>query len=186
MSSYFDDLNIKQTTPSRRQNRDVDISGFMDMQQPISGSGSIRNFGNQEYLENVMRVANMFTGIRQHVEQDDPDQQRFLDNLISQLLDEAQSNAKGPPPASERFIKTLPKIATSSLNSDEACIICKDNFHESQSPVTKMPCHHYFDRECLLPWLQLHNTCPMCRHAVETEEQVKQEEQDVARDWMYG
>jgi hypothetical protein len=52
-----DDLNIKQTTPSRRQNRDVDISGFMDMQQPISGSGSIRNFGNQEYLENVMRVA---------------------------------------------------------------------------------------------------------------------------------
>jgi hypothetical protein len=62
----------------------------------------------------------MFTGIRQHVEQDDPDQQRFLDNLISQLLDEAQSNAKGPPPASERFIKTLPKIATSSLNRQDA------------------------------------------------------------------
>ncbi|KAJ2964246.1 hypothetical protein NQZ79_g888 [Umbelopsis isabellina] len=119
MSSYFDDLNIKQTTPARRQNRDVDISSFMDMQQPVSGGSSISGFGNQEYLENVMRVANMFTGIRQHVEQDDPDQQRFLDDLISQLLEEAQSNAKGPPPASERFVKTLPNIATSSLNRQE-------------------------------------------------------------------
>lgn len=57
----------------------------------------------------------MFTGIRQHVEQDDPDQQRFLDDLITQLLDEAQTNAKGPPPASERFIKSLPRVRLSSL-----------------------------------------------------------------------
>lgn len=57
----------------------------------------------------------MFTGIRQNVEQDDADQQRFLDDLISQLLDEAQTNAKGPPPASDRFIKSLPRVALSSL-----------------------------------------------------------------------
>lgn len=45
---------------------------------------------------------------------------------------------------------------------------------------------HYFDRECLVPWLQLHNTCPLCRFEVETEEQVKQEEEEEARDMMYG
>ncbi|KAH8556301.1 hypothetical protein BGW37DRAFT_471880 [Umbelopsis sp. PMI_123] len=183
MSSYFDDLNITTSAPSRRQNRDVDISSFMDMHAPRQ---SFNDFGNQDYLEHVMRVANMFTGIRQNVEQDDANQQQFLDDLISQLLDEAQTNAKGPPPASDRFIKSLPRVKLDSLSSDEACIICKENFHESQSVVTKMPCHHYFDQECLLPWLQLHNTCPMCRYTVETEEQVKQEEQEATRDWMYG
>lgn len=45
---------------------------------------------------------------------------------------------------------------------------------------------HFFDRECLVPWLQLHNTCPLCRFEVETEEKVKQEEEEEARDMMYG
>jgi hypothetical protein len=40
----------------------------------------------------------------------DSDQEQFLDNLVSQLLEESQSNAKGPPPASKRFIDTLPNI----------------------------------------------------------------------------
>jgi hypothetical protein len=58
----------------------------------------------------------MFTGIRQNVEQDDANQQQFLDDLISQLLDEAQTNAKGPPPASDRFIKSLPRVKLDSLS----------------------------------------------------------------------
>lgn len=40
----------------------------------------------------------------------DMDQEQFLDDLVSQLLEESQGNAKGPPPASKRFINTLPMI----------------------------------------------------------------------------
>lgn len=61
-------------------------------------------------------LGSMFTGIRQNVEQEDANQQQFLDNLISQLLDEAQTNAKGPPPASERFIESLPRVSVDSLS----------------------------------------------------------------------
>jgi hypothetical protein len=46
----------------------------------------------------------------------DTDQEQFLDNLVSQLLEESQSNAKGPPPASKRFIDTLPNVKHSSLD----------------------------------------------------------------------
>lgn len=43
------------------------------------------------------------------------DQEEFLDNLVSQLLEESQSNAKGPPPASKRFIDNLPKVKQDGL-----------------------------------------------------------------------
>lgn len=46
----------------------------------------------------------------------DVDQEQFLDNLVSQLLEESQSNAKGPPPASKRFIDTLPTIKQHTLD----------------------------------------------------------------------
>lgn len=46
----------------------------------------------------------------------DADQEQFLDNLVSELLEESQSNAKGPPPASKRFIDTLPTVNINSLD----------------------------------------------------------------------
>ena len=44
------------------------------------------------------------------------DQEEFLDDLVSQLLEESQSNAKGPPPASDRFIRLLPKVKSSQID----------------------------------------------------------------------
>ena len=44
------------------------------------------------------------------------DQEQFLDDLVSQLLEESQSNAKGPPPASDRFIRLLPKIKSGQID----------------------------------------------------------------------
>ena len=35
---------------------------------------------------------------------------------------------------------------------------------------TKMPCGHRFHENCLLQWLRSHNTCPVCRFAVEATE----------------
>ncbi|KAG1076672.1 hypothetical protein G6F42_025365 [Rhizopus arrhizus] len=93
----------------------------------------------------------------------DVDQEQFLDNLVSQLLEESQSNAKGPPPASKRFIDTLPTIKQHTLDSG-----------------------HLFDRECIVPWLELHHTCPMCRFEVETEQKAQEEEEEEQRGWMYG
>jgi hypothetical protein len=45
---------------------------------------------------------------------------------------------------------------------------------------------HLFDRECIVPWLELHHTCPMCRFEVETEQKAQEEEEEEQRGWMYG
>ncbi|KAI9144506.1 hypothetical protein BKA69DRAFT_1012901, partial [Paraphysoderma sedebokerense] len=87
-----------------------------------------------------------------------------LDNLISQLMSETHTKS-GPPPASKSFIESLPKIDHPELTFNESpiCSICTDTY-SSSSTVTKLPCSHHFDVSCITPWLQLHNTCPVCRH----------------------
>ncbi|KAI9475725.1 MAG: hypothetical protein EXX96DRAFT_609641 [Benjaminiella poitrasii] len=187
MSNYFDELGIK-LSQSKKKTYDVDLDAFMN---PQSGSISSSSYGQGEDTEtNVQRLiqaANFFNHFREQMQTGgDADQEQFLDNLVSQLLEESQSNAKGPPPASKRFIDTLPIIRQDKLNSDESCIICKDNLKTSEGAVTQMPCGHYFDRECIVPWLELHHTCPLCRFEVETDKMVQEEEEEEQRSWMYG
>ncbi|KAI7850349.1 hypothetical protein BDC45DRAFT_518615 [Circinella umbellata] len=185
MASYFDDLNIKTTNNSRRQQHyNVDLDDFMGHSPSSSQRTHIDPTHN---LQQLMQTAQFFSQFRDQMQATgNRDQEEFLDDLVSQLLEESQSNAKGPPPASDRFIRLLPKVKSSQIDSDETCIICKDNLKNSESSVTQMPCGHYFDRECLVPWLELHHTCPLCRFEVETEQKVKEEEEEEARDFMYG
>ncbi|SAM09145.1 hypothetical protein [Absidia glauca] len=194
MASYFDELNIQTNNNSNRSNArtrsagayNVDLDDFM---APASSAHRTprTHHSTTDSVNQLLQTANMFRQRQLQMQAEgDTNQEQFLDDLVSQLLEESQSNAKGPPPASNRFIMSLPVINKQVLSSEETCIICKDVLQSSQDKVTKMPCGHYFDQECLLPWLQLHNTCPMCRFQVETEEQVKQEEEEEARDFMYG
>ncbi|ORX50834.1 hypothetical protein DM01DRAFT_1408834 [Hesseltinella vesiculosa] len=193
MASYFgklmvdNELNI-QTHSTRRSNTyNVDLDDFMQVQPRSSNGRSGTTSTPQDPYVQMMQTINL---LRHHQEQmqnvGDVDQEQFLDNLVSQLLEESQRDAKGPPPASQRFIQAMPVIKKETLDSEETCIICKDVLQASQDKVTKMPCGHYFDQGCIQPWLELHNSCPMCRFQVETEEQVKQEEEEEARSFMYG
>lgn len=53
----------------------------------------------------------LFNHFRQQMQaQGNVDQEQFLDNLVTQLLEESQQQIKGPPPASNRFIQMLPDV----------------------------------------------------------------------------
>ena len=44
------------------------------------------------------------------------------------------------------------------------CVICMDKFVEDrQNVVVSLECNHLFHRNCLLPWFQEHQSCPICR-----------------------
>ncbi|MED6119519.1 hypothetical protein PIB30_012710 [Stylosanthes scabra] len=90
----------------------------------------------------------------------DPTIDEFIQNLV-----ENNSNRPGPPPASSSAIAALPvvRLAREQLASDPNCAICKDEF-EVDGEVRELPCKHFYHCDCILPWLRIHNTCPVCRY----------------------
>ncbi|CAK9199299.1 unnamed protein product [Sphagnum troendelagicum] len=94
-----------------------------------------------------------------------------LDQLIQQLADN-DSNRYGAPPASKSAIEAMPSIQISHehLGTDAAqCAVCKDEF-EIGAQVRQMPCKHMYHEDCILPWLAQHNSCPVCRYEMPTDD----------------
>ncbi|KAI9102569.1 hypothetical protein DFS34DRAFT_565285, partial [Phlyctochytrium arcticum] len=121
----------------------------------------------------------LFGSIRDRPDmQQNETQQGVLDNLISQLLEEANASAKGKPPASKSFVANLPSIEITSATADPTCSICVESLIEKdvkgsipvKSLAKQLPCQHRFHAECIVPWLELHNTCPICRREFPTDD----------------
>ncbi|KAF8068477.1 hypothetical protein N665_1149s0014 [Sinapis alba] len=94
-----------------------------------------------------------------------------LEQLIQQLA-ENDPNRYGTPPASKSAIDALPtvKVTLDMLKSEmNQCAVCMDEF-EDGGDVKQMPCKHVFHQDCLLPWLELHNSCPVCRYELPTDD----------------
>ena len=70
----------------------------------------------------------------------------FGAGVCSALFGRRGSCAAGPPPCS---------ICLSPLRPGENC--------------RSLPCDHHFHEPCLLQWVRTHNTCPVCRYALESE-----------------
>jgi hypothetical protein len=81
---------------------------------------------------------------------------------------------QGPPPATTEVIDSLKTITvTEKLIAEQPrCCICYDEFMCANT-VTLLPCNHVFDKECIVTWLKLHNTCPVCRHSIKDEAGVE-------------
>ncbi|KAL6175757.1 hypothetical protein ACLB2K_052396 [Fragaria x ananassa] len=94
-----------------------------------------------------------------------------LEQLIQQLA-ENDPNRYGTPPASKSAVEALPvvKITQELLDSDSSqCAVCKDSF-ELDEEAKQMPCKHIYHSDCILPWLELHNSCPVCRYELPTDD----------------
>ncbi|PON52683.1 43kDa postsynaptic protein [Parasponia andersonii] len=94
-----------------------------------------------------------------------------LEQLIQQLA-ENDPNRYGTPPASKSAVEALPFIQISKelLASDSSqCAVCKDTF-ELGEEAKQMPCKHIYHSDCILPWLELHNSCPVCRYELPTDD----------------
>jgi len=85
-----------------------------------------------------------------------------LDNIITQLLNQLDNS--GPPPAERTKIDSLPiyEITQKDLDEKSECAVCQDQFQLSEK-VKQLPCKHNFHTPCIEPWLEMHDSCPICR-----------------------
>lgn len=90
-----------------------------------------------------------------------------FDRLLDQLAQIEVNGLTRPenPPASKSAIESMPtiQIVPTHVSSDSHCAVCKEAF-ELGSEAREMPCKHIYHPDCILPWLSLRNSCPVCRH----------------------
>lgn len=95
-----------------------------------------------------------------------------FDRLLEQL---SQIEVNGlarvdHPPASKAAIESMPivEIDSTHIGTESHCAVCKEAF-ELGTEVREMPCKHIYHSDCILPWLSLRNSCPVCRHELPSE-----------------
>ncbi|XP_047058726.1 probable E3 ubiquitin-protein ligase RHC2A [Lolium rigidum] len=75
------------------------------------------------------------------------------------------------PPASKAAVESMPTVVVAARHvgaDSHDCAVCKDAF-ELGAQAREMPCGHMYHHDCILPWLALRNSCPVCRHELPTE-----------------
>jgi E3 ubiquitin-protein ligase RNF115/126 len=97
----------------------------------------------------------------------------FQFNNLVNILMSMDMGSNSHPPASERAINNLKKIEVNENNINNykniTCNICLDNF-EIGNILRILECNHEFHEECILTWLKSNNTCPICRHELESND----------------
>ncbi|KAJ2805002.1 hypothetical protein H4R20_002271 [Coemansia guatemalensis] len=206
MASYYSEHGLKEREDGHTSESSVQrgrwvnqlVDDFMDVGRSSQGTPVAALASPESYLN----VARLFGEFRDNDESGSV-HQRFLEGLIMRLHEEANSSSTGPPPASRDFIRKLPALAAAQCPTSN-CVICdegllSDAIDSSNSAptnyVTRLPCNHHYHLTCVKPWLELHNTCPMCRHEVPSDDprwlEKKREEErrntlEVKEMMMYG
>ncbi|XP_010922891.1 E3 ubiquitin-protein ligase SIRP1 [Elaeis guineensis] len=87
-------------------------------------------------------------------------------DLLLQHLVENDPNRYGTPPAQKEAINALPTV---KIEENMSCSVCLEDVAIG-TEVKEMPCKHKFHNGCILPWLELHSSCPVCRFQLPADE----------------
>ncbi|KAE8716919.1 putative pectin methylesterase family protein [Hibiscus syriacus] len=107
-----------------------------------------------------------------------------IDGFIEGLT---ENDRPGPPPAAASAIEALPvvKITENHLINVTHCPVCKDEF-EVDGEAKELPCKHLYHSNCIVPWLTIHNTCPVCRYEISDDNDTATANDDQTGEMFFG
>jgi len=142
---------------------------------------SLFNYASGEIVTEIIRPNNHNIFISRNINNNYMPILGFLSNHNNDTQFESLLNIimsfdsihKGNPPASERAINNLKKIDINENNinkfNEEVCNVCLEMYKEGQISI-KLECEHCFHEKCIIQWLKMRNTCPVCRHELESND----------------
>ncbi|KAF2311876.1 hypothetical protein GH714_027087 [Hevea brasiliensis] len=97
-----------------------------------------------------------------------------FDRLLDQLaqIEVNGFGRVGNPPASKAVVESMPTVEINETHvlAEAHCAVCKEAF-ELGGKAREMPCTHIYHSDCILPWLAIRNSCPVCRHELPADQQ---------------
>ncbi|CAO2184926.1 unnamed protein product [Urochloa humidicola] len=87
-----------------------------------------------------------------------------LDTLVQQLT-EGDASRQGTPPAKKEAVEAMPTVEITGGNvggDSDSCPVCLEDYAPGER-AREMPCRHRFHANCIVPWLEMHSSCPVCR-----------------------
>lgn len=98
-----------------------------------------------------------------------------FDVVLQNLADSDGNAKKGAPPAARSAVLALPTVVIGLEEEVLMCAICKDTMTVGET-VKKLPCEHGYHSDCIVPWLDSRNSCPVCRFELPTDDKDYEEE----------
>jgi hypothetical protein len=80
--------------------------------------------------------------------------------------------APAPAPAPAASIDAVPTVEVSEPGA--VCAICKDDLPVAAA-ARRLPCGHLYHSTCIVPWLEVHNSCPICRARLPSNPEPRRE-----------
>ncbi|KAM7267324.1 hypothetical protein ACFE04_009490 [Oxalis oulophora] len=104
----------------------------------------------------------------------DPDEYAYMEEYgtLFEQFDEINAAIRGRPPAAKDAVENLLEVTLTKEDvekNNNLCAVCKDEINVGEK-AKQLPCAHRYHGECIVPWLGIRNTCPVCRYELPTDD----------------
>jgi len=82
-----------------------------------------------------------------------------------------RKRARAPASSDDAIQGLLREARAGDAGMPEECAVCLQDFDaDAKETLRVMPCSHAFHPDCIFSWLRVKAVCPLCRHALPTQQ----------------
>ncbi|KAF5812598.1 putative transcription factor C2H2 family [Helianthus annuus] len=102
----------------------------------------------------------------------------FFDLDLSLTMEDHHYNTttittkEAKPPSIEEARNQVFAMKTITDIGSSVCIVCLEGFNSSCTSGKQAPCGHVYHFDCIMQWLSLHDSCPLCRSKVSDHHRI--------------